>query len=151
MKPRTCLLAVGAALGLAMAVPSARAATVEHAKLWDHGAKMGIKIDHPKAPAGKVTFDVTNTSKYLVHEMIVIKVPSHAYKPPYDKSAARIYENKVKDLGEVSELKPGKSGSLTLELEPGLYDLVCNQPGHYMDGMHTYLAVVAPPKPARTS
>ena len=35
-------------------------------------------------------------------------------------------------LGEVSELDPGKSGTLTLTIKPGKYLLVCNVPGHYV-------------------
>ena len=38
-------------------------------------------------------------------------------------------------MGEVSELDPGKSGSLTVTLNPGKYLLICNDPGHYVSGM----------------
>ena len=44
-------------------------------------------------------------------------------------------------LGEVSELDPGKSGTLTLKLDPGTYMLFCNIPGHYMAGMWTTVTV----------
>ncbi len=150
MSHRISLVAVGATLGLIVALPSARAATVEHVQLWDKDGTMGITLDHPQVLAGKVAFEATNTSQYLVHEMIVLKVPGKSYEPPYDQKTARIYEDKVKDLGEVSELEPGKAGSLILQLEPGLYELVCNQPGHYMNGMHAFLTVTAPPKPAKS-
>jgi uncharacterized cupredoxin-like copper-binding protein len=44
-------------------------------------------------------------------------------------------------MGEVSELDPGKSGSLTLTLDAGTYMLFCNLPGHYMAGMWTFVTV----------
>jgi uncharacterized cupredoxin-like copper-binding protein len=44
-------------------------------------------------------------------------------------------EDKAGDKGEVSELNPGQSGSLTVTLAPGKYVLVCNVPGHYGAGM----------------
>jgi uncharacterized cupredoxin-like copper-binding protein len=41
----------------------------------------------------------------------------------------------------VSELDPGKSGALTITLEPGLYLLFCNVPGHFISGMWTTITV----------
>lgn len=43
----------------------------------------------------------------------------------------RVDEDKAGDKGEVSELDPGKSGTLTVELKAGKYLLICNVPGHY--------------------
>jgi uncharacterized cupredoxin-like copper-binding protein len=47
----------------------------------------------------------------------------------------------VHSLGEISELKPGARGKLTLNLKAGTYLLLCNQPGHYKAGMSTKLVV----------
>jgi len=44
-------------------------------------------------------------------------------------------------LGEVSELDPGASGELGIDLAKGSYILYCNVPGHYMAGMWTILTV----------
>ena len=46
-------------------------------------------------------------------------------------------------LGEIADLAPGKTGELTLNLGPGTYMLLCDEPGHYKDGMAAKL-VVAP-------
>jgi len=43
--------------------------------------------------------------------------------------------------GEVPELDPGKSGTLSVSLQPGTYLLLCNQPGHYEAGMWTVFTV----------
>ena len=60
---------------------------------------------------------------------------------PYIAAESEVDEDGIGDLGEVSELEPGKSGSLTLNLRPGKYVLFCNVPGHYMGGMWTLLTV----------
>jgi uncharacterized cupredoxin-like copper-binding protein len=104
-------------------------------------AVMGIKIDHPIVVAGKVTFDVTNTSKETVHEMLVAPVTGPDATLPYIAAEGRIDETKAGDLGEVSELETGKSGSLTLDLKPGYYVLFCNVPGHFTAGMWTTIQV----------
>jgi uncharacterized cupredoxin-like copper-binding protein len=47
--------------------------------------------------------------------------------------------------GEVSDIQPGKSGSLTLTLAAGKYVLLCNRVdgsiSHYHEGMHTDFTV----------
>ena len=60
---------------------------------------------------------------------------------PFVANENRVDEEATHDLGEVSELDPGKSGSLTVDLKPGLYVLFCNVPGHFMAGMWTTLKV----------
>lgn len=60
---------------------------------------------------------------------------------PYIAGENRVDEEAAGDLGEVADLDAGKSGSLTLDLRPGIYVLVCNIPGHFMAGMWTTLTV----------
>lgn len=121
---------------IAAQVQAASAATqVVHADLWDQGTVMGIKLDKPSAVAGQVTFEVINSSKTLVHEMLVIKVDNFHESFPYQTDEARVIEDKVQDFGEVSELEPGQSGTLTVNLKPGKYLLLCNIPTHYEMGM----------------
>lgn len=102
---------------------------------------MGITLDKTSVAAGKVTFDATNDSKDIIHEMIVSPVPEGATELPYLKDENRVDEEKAGHLGEVAELDPGKSGSLTVELKPGKYIVYCNIPGHFIDGMWTILTV----------
>jgi uncharacterized cupredoxin-like copper-binding protein len=102
---------------------------------------MGINVDAATAAAGKVTFEVTNISTETIHEMIVAPIENVDVVLPYNANENRVDEEAAHDLGEVAELEPGKSGSLTLELKPGLYVLYCNIPGHFMAGMWTVLAV----------
>ena len=102
---------------------------------------MVIKADTTKVKAGRVTFEVVNQSKDLVHEMLVVPAPSDGKELPYDTKTATIMEKRVHSLGEVPELKPGARGKLTLNLKAGTYLLLCNQPGHYKSGMSTNLVV----------
>lgn len=117
------------------------AASSVNVSLWDDGGRMGINISSDKTSQGKVTFNVKNTSKFQEHEMLVAKVNNFHDAIPYDTKAARIIEDKIQDLGEVSELKPGTTGSLTLNLTPGKYLLFCNVAGHFEMGMFTQLIV----------
>ncbi len=89
---------------------------------------------------GRVTLHAINESKSLVHEVIVTR--NDGTKPlPMDPKQDRVVEKRVHPLGEISDLAPGKSGTLTVTLKPGAYVLFCNQPGHYHDGMATTLTV----------
>ena len=104
-------------------------------------AKMGIASAPNSVKAGEVTFVVKNNSKKTIHEMLVIPIKSKTAKLPFIAAENRINEDAAKKLGEVSELDPGKSGSLTLNLKSGKYALICNVPGHYGAGMWTILTV----------
>lgn len=104
-------------------------------------ATMGVTVDKAKVPAGEVTFEVTNDAKEMVHEMLVAPVADPTKPLPFIDADLRVDEEAAKDLGEVSELDPGKSGSLTITLKPGTYILFCNVAGHYMAGMWTLLTV----------
>jgi uncharacterized cupredoxin-like copper-binding protein len=104
-------------------------------------AMLNIKADKSAVPAGKVTFEATNNSKSIVHEMIVSPFPGDGKALPYDPKMNKVDEDSAGHLGEVSELDPGKSGSLTLTLAPGKYVIFCNIPGHYAMGMWTTITV----------
>lgn len=106
-----------------------------------HMAMMSIAVDKVSVPAGKVTFDVTNVSKETIHEMLISPIAGLDVTLPFSAAENRVDEEASGDLGEVSELEPGKSGSLTLELKPGLYVLFCNIPGHFNAGMWTTIEV----------
>jgi ABC-type glycerol-3-phosphate transport system substrate-binding protein len=43
--------------------------------------------------------------------------------------------------GEVDGVDPGQSKSVTLDLKPGTYVLLCNEPGHFAGGMATTFTV----------
>jgi uncharacterized cupredoxin-like copper-binding protein len=154
-----------AVVALLAATTAYAADTTVHVSLWDKGpdsvmmddahmkmmgkmdmammpmAMMGITLDQATVPAGTVTFVVTNDSKDIIHEMIFSPVPAGTTELPYTADENRVSEENAGHLGEVSELDPGKGGSLTVDVKPGSYIVYCNIPGHFISGMWAVLTV----------
>jgi len=151
------------AIGLAIPISSEAAGTVVNVSLWDKGsniqmatnsgypatgkdmskATMGIAVSTDTVKAGEVTFEVLNSSADTVHEFIVARLKDVNKPLPYLTSDNKVDEDKADvHLGEVSELDPGKTGALRLDLKPGNYLLYCDIPGHYLAGMWTLLRQV---------
>jgi uncharacterized cupredoxin-like copper-binding protein len=153
-------LAASCAVVSAFAAPALADGTIVKVTLWDKGSSapmamdqglgmtqasmtdknMGIKLSKKSVKAGEITFEVTNSSKETVHEMLVIPAPADG-KVPYNENEAKFDEDKAGSLGEVEETDPGKSGQLTLNLKPGKYILSCNVANHFANGMWTTLTV----------
>jgi uncharacterized cupredoxin-like copper-binding protein len=98
-------------------------------------APVSLKADTASVPAGKVTFAVTNKSKEIQHEMVVSQLATMDAGPTMTADGVKVDEDAAAALGEVAELEPGKTGSVTLDLKPGFYILYCNVEGHYDAGM----------------
>ena len=123
------------------AAPALADATVKVSLTGEAGGKMGMDLSTPSVPAGKVRFEVANAAASTGHEMIVVKLASKDQRLPLDPSKHRLDEKAVKSLGEVSGLKAGQHGTLTVALTPGDYELVCNHKGHYEAGMYAPFTV----------
>ena len=102
---------------------------------------MSVRTNVTSVKAGQVTFEVTNLSRSIVHEMIVVAVENPNAPLPYDYNTGQIPEKQVKMLGETEEMQPNAEKTITLDLKPGAYLLICNVPGHYAAGMWTPLTV----------
>ena len=90
------------------------------------------------APAGRVTFEVTNAGT-IKHQFTVIRTT---------KSAATVLskQNPNDDIagarGEIASIQPGATKSVVIKkLAPGHYAFVCALPGHYQGGMFTDFVV----------
>jgi uncharacterized cupredoxin-like copper-binding protein len=105
------------------------------------GGMMSIRLDKPTVNAGTVTFDVTNWSRSVLHEVLVVSVDNPTAPLPYDYPQARVPEDQVKVLGEAGDLQPNVSGTFEVTLAAGSYLLICNLPGHYAAGMAVPLSV----------
>jgi uncharacterized cupredoxin-like copper-binding protein len=130
----------------AVAHAAAQSPTVVHVDLMDPSTgpsikSMVIKADRQSSKPGPVVFAVSNHSKNLAHEMIVVSVAGPDATLPYDQKDDRVIESKIQDLGEASDLQPGEKKTLRLILKPGNYILMCNQPDHFKAGMRTSLVV----------
>jgi uncharacterized cupredoxin-like copper-binding protein len=104
-------------------------------------AIMSISINPKSVLHGTMKFNVVNKSSNVIHEMILSPVADEAKLLAYIEKENRVDEGNSIHLGEVSELDPGKSGTLIVDVKPGKYILYCNLPGHYMAGMWTMLEV----------
>jgi uncharacterized cupredoxin-like copper-binding protein len=163
LRPTHSFLPVAAlVVGIAMTGPSQAAGTVVNVSLWDKGAEtamavdlgfpaagkdmskgtMGIALSVDTVKAGEITFEVLNSSKDTIHEMIITRLRDLTMLFPYSGSESKVDEDRMPDiLGEVSELDPSKTAALRLDLKPGKYLLFCNVPGHFMAGMWTIFTV----------
>ena len=73
------------------------------------------------------------------HEVVVLKTDLAADKLPIDPQTQKAKEDGKQ--GAVSEIAPGKTGNLRLDLPAGRYVVICNVPTHYQLGMHAELKV----------
>lgn len=97
-----------------------------------------IKLDKSSAPAGRVTFKVANDGK-IKHEFVVIKTNLAPGKLPSKGGEAD--EEVGTSPGEIPSVAPGESKTLTVQLKPAKYVLICNLPGHYKAGQYTGINV----------
>jgi uncharacterized cupredoxin-like copper-binding protein len=108
--------------------------------------------DTLSVPAGSVTFNATNIGPMDVHELVVVKTDIPAAELPTREDGAFDEEAEgVEVIGEIEEFDVGLTESLTLELAPGKYVLLCNlvqeedgaMEAHYQMGMWVEIEVTA--------
>lgn len=84
----------------------------------------------------------------MVHELVILPLPPGGVGSRAVGSDGRVSE--TGSLGEASRtcgegtgdgIALGAASWVTLHLEPGRYELICNLPGHYSMGMFTELEV----------
>jgi uncharacterized cupredoxin-like copper-binding protein len=104
-----------------------------------HPNMMGMTADKTTVPHGRVSFRVTNAGA-VKHEMVILPIAASGVigTRPFDDNA-RVDE--AGSLGEAEGMAPDASGSVTVTLAPGQYELVCNYKGHYVSGMYAKLTV----------
>ncbi len=80
---------------------------------WGPGMMgMAVRIDHDTVKAGQVRFDVTNWSRGMIHEMMIVAVDNPQAPLPYDYTQGRVAKDQVKVLGDTENLQPNASKSL---------------------------------------
>src|SRR5437773_12170422 len=100
-----------------------------------------ISVNVPSIKAGKIKIGVRNLAA-MEHSFEVIKTELPPDKLPVDGASAKAKEDGK--VGEIKSLPAGKSGAVTVDLQPGKYVFICNIAGHYQLGMHTGFTVEAP-------
>jgi uncharacterized cupredoxin-like copper-binding protein len=109
-----------------------------------------VEPDPESVDAGEVTFVVDNQGGET-HEFLVVDADSADDLPVDDDGAfdeAAFGEDKV--LDEVEDIESGDTAELTLDLDPGTYQLLCNvveeaesgeMESHFAEGMHATFTV----------
>lgn len=98
-----------------------------------------ITFSVPSVTSGKVTFHVVNSGT-VVHSLVLIKTDT-----PHDKLPADPKDpGKVQETGSIAatgQIAAGQSKDITRDLAAGSYVVICNEPAHYLVGMHAAFAV----------
>ena len=148
------VLAVTALVG-----PSVVAQEAEEEAAMSSASEVNITLqewavlpDTLSVPAGSVTFNATNIGPMDPHELVVVKTDIPAAELPTREDGAFDEEAEgVEVIGEIEEFDVGLTESLTLELAPGSYVLLCNlveeedgaMEAHYQMGMWVEFEVTA--------
>jgi uncharacterized cupredoxin-like copper-binding protein len=102
------------------------------------GQEFSVVASPGNVKSGKVTFSVKNDGK-VHHEMVVVPLTAGSSIQSLAKSDGEANEDG--SPGEVDGVDPGQAKSVTLDLKPGTYVLLCNEPGHFAGGMATTFTV----------
>lgn len=112
------------------------------------GAVMRLQATPTAEPAGQISLVVTN-SGWRTHELVVLPLSAGASVGQRMPGA----DGKITELGSLGEassscaggagtgVTSGTVGWTTLTLAPGRYELLCNLPNHYSNGMRRELIV----------
>jgi uncharacterized cupredoxin-like copper-binding protein len=88
--------------------------------------------------AGDITFGIQNDGP-SAHEFVILRTDDAPDALPVENGL--IPEDQIDLVDEAEDIAPGTSTSLSVNLTPGSYVLVCNLPAHYEAGMHAAFTV----------
>jgi uncharacterized cupredoxin-like copper-binding protein len=100
------------------------------------------------APAGEITFTVTNSGPDDVHEFVVVKTDlDHGALPTAADGSVDETGEGMEVIGEIEDIPVGETMDVTVTLAAGSYVLLCNiytaeeDEAHYEMGMRTAFTV----------
>ena len=146
----------GQSLTVSSCEPKTATGSVVNVSLSDRGGGMmgggsammvSLVAAPDSVPSGQVTFVATNTGA-LNHELLILPLPSDGAGTRPVGSDGKI--NEQSSVGEASTscgrgpgdgISPGTRSWVTVNLAPGRYELLCDEPWHYANGMVTELTV----------
>ncbi len=135
MIPQRLLAVLGAVLLVACSQPETMPADVNVVvEMRDY--KMELSVASVKA--GPVKFGVRNAGG-TEHSFELIKSDLAPDKLPIDTVAAKAKEDGL--VKQIRSIAPGRIATVTADLQPGTYVVICNIAGHYQLGMRAALKV----------
>ena len=135
------LAVLGFAAVLAMTGPAAADSTLK-IDLWNkNDGSQGMTLSTPEVKAGKVKFEITNSSTDMEHEFLFYKTDMAPEQLPTMDDGARIDEGKLQGFQEFGDIEQGETKTWEAALTPGKYLLFCNEEGHFKAGMYATLTV----------
>lgn len=99
-----------------------------------------VEVDAEGAMAGEVTFTIANRGT-IDHEFLVVKTDIPDGEIPLVDNRFEEDAEGLEVIDEIPEFPKGETNTLTVNLESGNYQLLCNIAGHYEAGMHTAFVV----------
>jgi uncharacterized cupredoxin-like copper-binding protein len=110
------------------------------AKISGDLSEWSIKMDETTTSAGDLTFRITNSGT-IDHEFLIVKTNLSDGAIPVMGGLFAEDQEGIQVIDEIPQFSAGRTEELTVNLEAGQYQLVCNLPGHYQAGMHTNFIV----------
>lgn len=134
------LVTAGLFAAASSALPAEPATVKVH--LSDSGKDgMSMTLAPSTIPAGPVEFAVTNESRTMKHEFLIVPWSSDPKALPYDQKTQQVKEDHLSKLQGVEDLNPHETVTTRLVLKPGRYIAFCNEPGHFRDAMRATFIV----------
>ena len=87
-----------------------------------------------------VTFRVTNDGK-IHHEFVIVRGNPAGTKGDEAGRVSEAGHIGGEEVPEIGDIAPGQTKVLSVTLPPGTYTMMCNLPGHFVDGMHQTFVV----------
>jgi uncharacterized cupredoxin-like copper-binding protein len=100
-----------------------------------------VAVDATSAPAGDISFTIDNDGT-TGHEFLIVKTDIAPGEIPVDGDHFPEDADGIEVIDEIGEFAKGTTETLDVTLEAGSYQLVCNLPSHYANGMFTGFEVV---------
>jgi uncharacterized cupredoxin-like copper-binding protein len=103
--------------------------------------EFSVRADPARVKAGEKTFDVRNTGS-VKHDFLILATERDADDLPIRKGSVVDTDARgIEVVEHIHTIEAGAEKSVTAELEPGPYLLICNLAGHYSGGMRTEFEV----------
>lgn len=135
------LAALAAACGGSSADDDASAEDAQQASrnaITVSAREFSFEADQQTVAAGRVTLTLVNRGS-VPHDLVVVRTDLAPDKLPAKNGVADVPASE--EIAHVHDVRAGARKSVSEELKPGKYVLICNVPAHYQAGMHLALTV----------